>query len=52
MRINIKTEGKLKDSDLKALYIIGYALKMISDRMIMPTLEFFASRYGFKIVKK
>lgn len=52
MRINIKTEGKLKDSDLKALYIIDYALKIVSARMIIPTLDFFVSRYGFKIVKK
>lgn len=49
MRINIKTKTKIKDKEIRALYIIGYAFEMISARMIKPTLEFFASHFGYRI---
>lgn len=52
MRINIKTAKKVTDKDLKALYIIKHALEISSKGMILPTLEYFADKYGFKIVKK
>jgi len=52
MRINIKTKVKIKDREIRALYIIGYAFEMISPRMIKPTLEFFASHFGYKISEK
>lgn len=42
----------MKDKEIKALYIIRYALDLISPRMIRPTLEFFASSFGYKIVEK
>lgn len=45
MRINIKTKKPIKDKDVKALYVIGYALeKLASPRMKIPTLEFFYSK--------
>lgn len=49
MRINIKIKGKkIKDRDIKALYIIRYALESIEPRMIKPTLDFFNNRHGNK----
>lgn len=53
MRINIKIKGKpLRDDEVKALYIINYALQLCSKRMILPTLEFFAGRYNFLLIHK
>jgi hypothetical protein len=49
MRINIKTKKPIKDKEIKALFIIGYALELISPRMIRPTLEFFVSHFGYKL---
>lgn len=52
MRINIKTDRRIKDKEIRAMYIIAYAFKLISTRMIKPTLEFFASHYGYRIIPK
>ena len=53
MRINIKIKGKpLRDKEIKALYIIRYALELCSVRMIKPTLDFFATHYGYKLERK
>ena len=52
MRINIKTTKPVKDKELKAMYIIGYALGLVSKRMIEPTLSFFAGEYGYKLILK
>jgi hypothetical protein len=53
MRITIKTPRfKQKDKDTQMLYVIDFALKITSKRMIIPTLEFFAGRYGYKLEKK
>jgi hypothetical protein len=49
MRINIKTDKPVKDSEMRAMYIIGYAFKLISPRMIKPTLDFFAGHFGYKV---
>lgn len=52
MRIQIKTTNPIKDGDVKALFIIGYALSLCKERMIIPTLQFFADRYGYRVVPK
>ena len=52
MRIEIKTKSPVKDRDIKAIYLIGYALKLVDKRMIKPTLEYFADYFGYKLVNK
>ena len=52
MRVNIKTNGNVADRDLKALVLINFALNLCHERMILPTLQFFADRYGCRIVRK
>ena len=53
MRINIKTRGPVLDIQIRALYVIDYALrKMLEARMIIPTLKFFADKYGFEVNPK
>ncbi len=52
MRINIETDKPVKDKDLKAMYILGYAFELVSKRMIKATLGFFVDKYGFKLVDK
>ena len=45
MRIEIKTNGRVKDPDIKALYLLDAALKMSTDRMVNANLEFAISKY-------
>lgn len=40
MRVDIKTKGRIKDRDIKALYLINAALKMSTPRMIDANLRF------------
>lgn len=40
MRINIKTTGRIKDNDIKALYLIREALRISSNHMIEANLKF------------
>lgn len=40
MRVEIKTSGKIKDKDIKALYLIREAMKISSPRMIEANLKF------------
>lgn len=52
MRIDIKTDKPIKDKEIRALYLIAYAFEhLISARMVKPTLDFFASHYGFELRK-
>lgn len=53
MRINIDT-GKfpIRDKDIRALYIIQFALSIIERRMIVPTLQYFADRHGYRLEPK
>ena len=51
MRIDIKNV-KTQDKDIRALYLIGYALESLSWRMMRATLEFFADKYGFRLIPK
>lgn len=52
MRLDIKTGTPIKDRDVKALYVIHAALCMCQERMIIPTLRFFADRYGYELAEK
>lgn len=53
MRLQINTNGApIKDKDIRALYIIHAAFSMCQERMIIPTLQFFADRYGYKLAPK
>ncbi len=45
MRIDIKTKGRIKDNDIKALYLINEAMKLSSDKMRKANLKFVASKY-------
>lgn len=48
MRINIKTKGKIKDKDIKALYILNHAMEISSDKMRRANLEFVLSKWKIK----
>jgi len=41
MRVNIKTNGRVKDNDIRALYLIAEAMKISTPRMKRANLRFF-----------
>lgn len=45
MRINIKTKGRIKDPDIKALHLIAKAMEISTPRMRKANLDFFTSKY-------
>lgn len=45
MRVEIKTNGKVKDNDIKALYLLREALKISTPRMIKANLDFALGKY-------
>lgn len=49
MRIDIKTKGKVKDNDIKALYMLNAGIKMSSERMIVANLIFVLGKYGLTV---
>jgi hypothetical protein len=50
MRIEIKTNGvPIKDKDIKALYVLDYAMQLSSDRMLKANLEFAVSKWKSKL---
>jgi len=50
MRIDIPTGGKpIKDKDIKALYILDYAMSLSSDRMLRANLNFAIGKWKNKI---
>ena len=50
MRIEIKTNGKVSDTDVRALYLLSYALeKMSTPRMKKTNLQFIANRMGYNL---
>lgn len=49
MRINIPTKKKIVFNDVRALYIIDFALRLCGERMIVPTLQYFADKYGYEL---
>lgn len=53
MRLTIKTNGKVSDKDVRALYTLVYALdKMSNPRMRKVNLEFVADRMGYKLIER
>jgi len=53
MRININTNGKpLKDADVRALYLLLYALDSSTPKMKIANLRYIADRFGYDITKK
>lgn len=52
MRIEIKTNGPVKDNDIKALYLIEQAMKLSSAHMRGANMQFVASRYGMKVLNR
>jgi hypothetical protein len=45
MRIEIKTNGQVKDNDIKALYLLQEAMKLSSDRMRKANMDFIKSKW-------
>lgn len=41
MRVNIKTKGRVKDNDIRALHLIREALRISSPHMKRANLKFF-----------
>jgi hypothetical protein len=53
MRIEIKTNGPVLDRDIKALWILCYALHVQSTpRMRVANLQFVADQLGYRLVPK
>jgi hypothetical protein len=53
MRITIKTPMRVSDRDVRALYILIYALdSSSSERMKSANLQYVADRMGYKVVPK
>jgi hypothetical protein len=50
MRVEIKTNGPVKDNDIKALYLIEQAMKISSPRMRKANIEFVASKYKIYVL--
>lgn len=46
MRIDIKTNGKVKDRDIRALYLLDAALKMSTPRMVKANIDFAIGKYN------
>lgn len=40
MRVDIKTNGRIKDPDIRALYLLKAALEMSTGRMVKANLKF------------
>lgn len=48
MRIEIKTKGRVKDPDIKALYLMNEAMKISTERMRQANLDFINSKDNTK----
>lgn len=51
MRVEIKTNGKVKDNDIKAIYLLREAIKISTPRMIKANLDFALGKH-FTITPK
>ena len=51
MRVNIKTRGQVKDFDIKALYLLDYALKLSTKKMVRANLRFAIEKYNSEMEK-
>ena len=45
MRIEIKTKGRVKDPDIKALYLLQKAMELSTDRMRKQNIKFIISKW-------
>jgi hypothetical protein len=45
MRIEIKTKGKVKDNDVRALYLLNEAMKISSEKMRKANLDYIKSKW-------
>lgn len=52
MRVEIKTKGKVKDKEIRAVYILNEGLKQSSDRMRVANLNFVLGKYGLTVTPK
>lgn len=52
MRVEIKTNGPVKDPDIKALYLLDHALKISTDKMIRANVRFVLSKYEKRLKGK
>lgn len=53
MRIEIKTKEPVRDPDIKALYLLDYALsRMSTPQMLCANLRYIADKYGFSLAEK
>lgn len=50
MRIEIKTNGRVKDKDIKALYLLQRAMEISSERMKEANLKFVLEKHGFQVL--
>lgn len=50
MRIEIKTNGPVKDNDVKALYLINEAMKISTPRMRKANLKFVADKHKIVVL--
>jgi hypothetical protein len=51
MRVNIKTKGRVKDKDIKALYLMNHALNISSAKMRIENLKFIVGKLGYNLIK-
>jgi hypothetical protein len=49
MRVEIKTNGKVKDKDIKALYLMEYAMRLSSNKMRQANLDFINAKWNRKL---
>lgn len=52
MRVDIKTNGPVKDKDIKALYLMQKAMELSSDKMRQANVDFIISKWKIKTTDK
>lgn len=52
MKITIKTPKRIKDKDIKSLYLLIYAIDNSTPRMKVANLQYVADRMGYTLIKK
>ena len=52
MRVDIKTNGPVKDNDIKAFYLLREALKISTPRMVYANLRFAVESFKASKSKK
>lgn len=50
MRVQIKTNGPVKDPDIKALYMLDAAVKMSTPRILKANLKFILDKHKIQIL--